>query len=36
MLAADDVAAAIMAILTAAPNALLSQIHLRPLRPPRR
>ncbi len=34
-LAADDVAAAILAILTAAPNALLSQIHLRPLRPPR-
>lgn len=36
MLAADDVAAATMAILLAAPNALLSQIHLRPLRPPRR
>jgi len=36
MLAADDVAAATMAILTAAPDALLSQIHLRPLRPPRR
>ena len=36
MLAADDVAEATMAVLTAAPNALLSQIHLRPLRPPRR
>jgi 3-oxoacyl-[acyl-carrier protein] reductase len=36
MLAAEDVAAATMAILLAAPNALLSQIHLRPLRPPRR
>jgi short-subunit dehydrogenase len=35
MLSADDVATAILAILTAAPNALLSQIHLRPLRPPR-
>lgn len=35
-LAADDVAAAVMAVLTAAPNALLSQIHLRPLRPPAR
>jgi len=35
MLSADDVASAVMAILTAAPNALLSQIHLRPLRPPR-
>lgn len=34
-LAADDVATAVLAILTAAPNALLSQIHLRPLRPPR-
>jgi NAD(P)-dependent dehydrogenase (short-subunit alcohol dehydrogenase family) len=36
MLAAEDVAAATMAILLAAPNALLSQIHLRPLRPPKR
>ena len=36
MLAADDVAQATMAILLAAPDALLSQIHLRPLRPPRR
>ncbi len=36
MLAAQDVAAATMAILLAAPDALLSQIHLRPLRPPRR
>jgi len=35
-LAATDVAAAVMAVLTAAPNALLSQIHLRPLRPPAR
>jgi NAD(P)-dependent dehydrogenase (short-subunit alcohol dehydrogenase family) len=35
-LAASDVAAAVLAVLTAAPNALLSQIHLRPLRPPAR
>jgi short-subunit dehydrogenase len=35
-LSADDVAHAIMAILLASPNALLSQIHLRPLRPPQR
>jgi short-subunit dehydrogenase len=35
-LAATDVAAAVLAVLTAAPNALLSQIHLRPLRPPAR
>lgn len=36
MLAAEDVAQATMAILLAGPQALLSQIHLRPLRPPRR
>jgi NAD(P)-dependent dehydrogenase (short-subunit alcohol dehydrogenase family) len=35
-LAASDVAAAVRAVLTAAPNALISQIHLRPLRPPAR
>ena len=35
MLSPEDVAMAVMAIVTAAPNALLSQIHLRPLRPPR-
>lgn len=35
-LTVDDVAHAALAILTAGPNALLSQIHLRPLHPPKR
>jgi 3-oxoacyl-[acyl-carrier protein] reductase len=35
-LTVDDVAHAVLAVLTAGPNALLSQIHLRPLIPPRR
>ena len=36
MLDATDVALAVMSIVEAAPNALISQIHLRPLRPPKR
>jgi NAD(P)-dependent dehydrogenase (short-subunit alcohol dehydrogenase family) len=36
MLDAQDVALAVMSIVEAAPNALISQIHLRPLRPPKR
>jgi len=35
-LTVDDVAHAALAILTASPNALLSQVHLRPLHPPKR
>ncbi|MGH7724993.1 MAG: SDR family oxidoreductase [Candidatus Eiseniibacteriota bacterium] len=35
-LSASDVAQAVLAAVTAAPNALLSQIHLRPLHPPKR
>lgn len=35
-LTADDVAEVTLAALTASPNALVSQIHLRPLHPPRR
>ncbi len=35
-LSSDDVAHAALAALTASPNALMSQIHLRPLHPPRR
>ena len=35
-LTVDDVAHAILAILTAGPNALISQVHLRPLHPPKR
>jgi 3-oxoacyl-[acyl-carrier protein] reductase len=35
-LTVDDVAHAVLAVLTAGPNALLSQVHLRPLHPPRR
>ena len=35
-LTVDDVAHAALAILTASPNALVSQVHLRPLHPPKR
>ncbi|MEO6462224.1 MAG: short-chain dehydrogenase, partial [Candidatus Eisenbacteria bacterium] len=35
-LTVDDVARAVLAILTAGPNALISQVHLRPLHPPKR
>ena len=35
-LTVDDVAHAALAILTASPNALMSQVHLRPLHPPKR
>ena len=35
-LTVDDVAHAALAILTAGPNALISQVHLRPLHPPKR
>jgi len=35
-LSVDDVAQAVLAVLAAGPNALLSQVHLRPLHPPRR
>jgi len=35
-LTVDDVAHAALAILTAGPNALMSQVHLRPLHPPKR
>ncbi|MEO6462591.1 MAG: SDR family NAD(P)-dependent oxidoreductase [Candidatus Eisenbacteria bacterium] len=35
-LTVDDVSHAILAVLTAGPGALISQVHLRPLHPPRR
>jgi 3-oxoacyl-[acyl-carrier protein] reductase len=35
-LSVDDVAAVVLEVLTAAPNALVSQVHVRPLVPPRR
>jgi NAD(P)-dependent dehydrogenase (short-subunit alcohol dehydrogenase family) len=35
-LGVDDVAHAVLAVLAAGPNALVSQVHLRPLHPPRR
>jgi len=35
-LTVDDVAHAALAILTAGPNALISEVHLRPLHPPKR
>jgi 3-oxoacyl-[acyl-carrier protein] reductase len=35
-LSVDDVAQAALAVLTAGPHALISQVHLRPLHPPRR
>ena len=35
-LSVEDVAAAVLGVVTAAPNALVSQVHLRPLVPPKR